>query len=91
MYHHCCSVQVYRTVVNAGSYFYLHCSTATLYMPLYSTVFVFIMPRCACASEVYGSWFCECVCLFCLYLTSCRKLSAGMWNASVSQHFETTI
>ena len=49
------------------------------------------MPQCACASELYGSRFCECVCvcvcLFRLYLTSCWKLSAGTWNASVSQQY----
>ena len=31
--------------------------------------------------------FCECVCLFRLYLTSCWKLSADTWNASVSQQY----
>ena len=30
---------------------------------------------------------CVCVCLFRLYLTSCWKLSAGTWNASVSQQY----
>ncbi len=46
-----------------------------------------IMPRCACASEVYGSVFvCVCVC-GCVWVCTCRLLQLLKDESSASKSF----
>ena len=48
---------------------------------MYKSIFMLIMPRCACASEVYGSVFvCLCVCV-------CRPLQLLKDESSASKSF----
>ena len=43
-----------------------------------------VMPRCACASEVYGSVF---VCLYCVSVCLCRPLQLLKDESSASKSF----
>ncbi len=50
--------------IGATQYFFAHTQTLYNYASLHGHYVQIIMPRCACASEVYGSVFvCLCVCL----------------------------
>ncbi len=51
-------------IIAAWTYMYKRFAIPTLRVLLFSYCPCIIMPRCACASEVYGSVFvCLCVCL----------------------------